>query len=231
MKENNTKCSRYVDGEIKCIHCTSICVKNGHSYGKQRYRCKVCKKTFVENYHYRACEKSINQQIISFIKESCGIRSIARLLKISYTTLLKRIVMISKEIKKPLISLYKIYELDELCTYVQNKHNRQWIVYSINTHNKEVVDFNVGTRSYKTLRKVVNTLLLSNAEKIYTDKLPAYKFIIPSEFHCVKHCGTNHIERCNLTLRTHLKRLCRRTICFSKSKLVLCACLRIYFWS
>uniref|UniRef100_UPI0038B39A68 IS1 family transposase n=1 Tax=Flavobacterium soli TaxID=344881 RepID=UPI0038B39A68 len=43
--------------------------------------------------------------------------------------------------------------------------------------------------------------------------------------------GTNHIERNNLTLRTHLKRLNRRAICFSKSLIVLVFVLKIYFWS
>jgi hypothetical protein len=46
-----------------------------------------------------------------------------------------------------------------------------------------------------------------------------------------KFRNTNHIERKNLSLRTHLKRLNRRTICFSKSLVILSACLRIYFWS
>ncbi|MFY1046718.1 IS1 family transposase [Chryseobacterium sp. GP-SGM7] len=35
----------------------------------------------------------------------------------------------------------------------------------------------------------------------------------------------------NLNIRTHLKRLNRRTICFSKSNLILIAILKIYFWS
>ncbi|WP_188464902.1 IS1 family transposase [Marivirga lumbricoides] len=38
------------------------------------------------------------------------------------------------------------------------------------------------------------------------------------------------MERKNLSLRTHLKRLNTRSICFSKSKVMLIACLTIYFW-
>ena len=44
-----------------------------------------------------------------------------------------------------------------------------------------------------------------------------------------KHC-TNKIERNNLTLRTHMKRLNRKTICYSIANLMLEACLRIYIW-
>ncbi|WP_409070947.1 IS1 family transposase [Flavobacterium sp.] len=38
------------------------------------------------------------------------------------------------------------------------------------------------------------------------------------------------MERKNLSLRTHLKRLNRRSICFSKNLIILNAVLRIYFW-
>ncbi|XLS30029.1 IS1 family transposase [Flavobacteriaceae bacterium M23B6Z8] len=57
-----------------------------------------------------------------------------------------------------------------------------------------------------------------------------YSNLIPKNIHKVfKYC-TNKIERMNLTLRTHIKRLSRKKICFSKSKQLLEAHLRIYFW-
>lgn len=64
---------------------------------------------------------------------------------------------------------------------------------------------------------------------VYTDKLKSYQSLIPSAIHKVIRFGTNHIERTNLTLRTHLKRLNRKTICFSKSEVMLKAVLNIYF--
>ena len=66
--------------------------------------------------------------------------------------------------------------------------------------------------------------------KIFTDRLKNYRYLIDEKVHSVKRFGTNHIERKNLTLRTHLKRLNRRTICYSKSLVVLIAILKIYFW-
>ncbi|GGF10474.1 hypothetical protein GCM10011518_19580 [Flavobacterium limi] len=48
-----------------------------------------------------------------FTKEGLGIRSTARILKISATTLLKRIVSIARSISKPIISRGKIYEVDD----------------------------------------------------------------------------------------------------------------------
>ncbi|HEX2845848.1 MAG TPA: IS1 family transposase [Chitinophagaceae bacterium] len=54
---------------------------------------------------------------------------------------------------------------------------------------------------------------------------------MPSDRHIANAYNINHIERNNLNLRTHLKRLSRRTICFSKSITMLEACLKIYFWN
>jgi insertion element IS1 protein InsB len=80
------------------------------------------------------------------------------------------------------------------------------------------------------LKVVIHTVLNSDAKKICTDKLVNYKYLIPKEIHHTKVNSTNHIERKNLTLRTHLKRLGRKTICYSKSMAVLTACVKIYFW-
>lgn len=70
--------------------------------------CRVCGKTRVENYAYLAYKGDINQNIIQLTKESLGLRSTARILKISTTTLLKRIVFIARNITKPIISKAKL---------------------------------------------------------------------------------------------------------------------------
>ena len=95
---------------------------------------------------------------------------------------------------------------------------------------RQVVDLKVGSRTKKNLKRVTDTLLLAKAKQIFTDGLDLYKQIIPAALHKVKRYGTNHIERKNLTIRTHLKRLNRKSIAFSKSLLMLEACLKIYFW-
>lgn len=58
----------------------------------------------------------VDSKIIQFTKEWLGIRSTARILKISTTTLLKRIVQIAENIRKPIIPKGKIYEVDEINT-------------------------------------------------------------------------------------------------------------------
>jgi IS1 family transposase len=115
-------------------------------------------------------------------------------------------------------------------TYIRHKKNFSWIVLAFERETKRVVTFAVGKRTNKTISRILNTLKLSAAKKIFTDRLKNYRYLIEEKLHSVKRFGTNHIERLNLTLRTHLKRLNRRTICFSRSCIVLTAVLKIYFW-
>ena len=98
----------------------------------------------------------------------------------------------------------------------------------MNAKTKEVIDLVVGRRNKTNLERIISTLLLSDSKQIVTDKLNIYKELVPKKIHSTKNRGINHIERENLNLRTHLKRLNRRTICYSKSAAMLF--VKIYFW-
>jgi insertion element IS1 protein InsB len=221
MQANIITCTRYVGDKISCRYCNENYIRHGRFLGKQRYKCSGCKRTFIKAYTYNACKHGTSKWVKNLVKEGSGIRSIGRLLKIPVTTVLKRILSIAKSIRKPLQALGKSYEVDEMRTFYKSKTRLLWIVYALRSDTKQIADFAVGTRTIKTLKRVIDTLLLSGAEKIYTDKLNLYKYIIPSHIHQSKIYSTNHIERKNLSLRTHLKRLNRRTICYSKSNFFL----------
>jgi transposase-like protein len=60
------------------------------------YLCKSCKRSFVDSYDYSACQTNTAQKIKEYLKEGCGIRSIARLLKISVTTVKKKILSLAQ---------------------------------------------------------------------------------------------------------------------------------------
>ncbi|NQY11229.1 MAG: IS1 family transposase [Flavobacteriales bacterium] len=215
---------------MKCKYCSEVSVKNGFINSVQRYRCTECRRVFQKEYKYKAYEVVVNSNVVSFLKEGCGIRSIARLCGISTTTVMCRILKISKHINRPVMAVGKEYELDEMCTFIGNKSNRVWIAYTLRKDTKEVMDFRVGKRSKRMLRPLTESLVLAMSKRVSTDRLIHYQGLIPKAIHDTKKFGTNHIERMNLTLRTHLKRLNRRSICFSKSLTMLKACLKIYFW-
>lgn len=231
MIEPHSSCIRVSDTKI-CSYCySSKIIKNGHTKThKQQYFCKNCKKRFLDFYSYNAYKPLINSFIIQFIKEGLGIRSISRILKISTTTLLKRILTISKNINRPILPFGKTFEMDELRFFIRKKKNAMWIVYAIEKETKEVANFYIGKRNNKTLNAVIKTLLNSKASKIFTDKFKNYQYLIPKNLHSTKRFSTNHIERENLNIRTRLKRFQRKTICFSKSISITLAILKIYFW-
>jgi insertion element IS1 protein InsB len=204
--------------------------KHGFTKNKQRYKCKECNKTYLTNYTYNACKIGINRKVAILTKESCGIRSISRILQISKITVIKKIKVIANTLSQPIIPQHKIFEVDELRTYVKNKTSLQWVVLAYEKQSKQVIAINIGSRTNKTLKQVLQTVVNANPIKIYTDGLSNYKYLLPPTLHSIKQFGTNRIERVNLNLRTHLKRLGRRTICYSKSVTMLLACIKIYFW-
>jgi insertion element IS1 protein InsB len=217
---------------MECNYCGRRCWRSGRQKnGAQRYYCSGCKKYQQTTYRYRACLASTSDQIKAMICESMGARGIARVLGISRQTALNRIMLLGKGIKEPEHTFDKVsLEADELWTYVGRKDNEYWVVYAIDRNTRSVVDFVVGKRTKVTLKKLIDRLLALNPKVIRTDKLTLYKQLIPEKLHrCGANC-INRIERKNLTIRTHLKRLSRRTICFSRSLQMLESCLRIYFW-
>jgi insertion element IS1 protein InsB len=217
---------------MECKFCKGKCQKAGQQRGgAQKYYCVVCRKYQQKEYKYSAYREDIKTMVPRLVCESVGVRGISRLLRIALGTVGKIIKLIAQRIQKPAIPLKQVsFELDEVRTYVGKKDNQYWIAYALCSETKRVIDFIVGKRSKRVLRSIVNTLLLSKVKIIKTDKLNIYQSLIPAHRHISNAYKINHIERNNLNLRTHLKRLSRRTICFSKSLIMLEACLKIYFW-
>ncbi len=222
-----------------CPRCNGRAVKNGKQNNRQRLRCKSCGKRFQLHYTYKAYESSTNNLIRMLLKEGCGIRSISRILGIATTTVLSRMLALSRQINahcsakfQTLQNIGAKYEVDELFVRISNGHYQNWLAYCIEQKTGRVIDFVVShARSKEQIEPMINKLLLLKPAMIYTDKLNIYPSIIPGPIHRVfKYC-TNRIERKNLTLRTHVKRLSRKTICFTKNQKYLEAHLRIYFWS
>ena len=56
--------------------------------------------------------------------------------------------------------------------------------------------------------------------RYYTDKAGVYRRHLPPAQHTVGKLSMQKIERRHLTLRTRLKRLARKTLCFSRSRVM-----------
>ena len=109
--------------------------------------------------------------------------------------------------------------MDEMWGRVYCKGTPCWLWHAINHENGDVVAFVLGTREHEVLWKLMDLLAPLNVEimAVYSDDNYAYHDIIPRNILQTGKRNTQKIERKHLTFRTRLKRLARKTICYSKS--------------
>jgi insertion element IS1 protein InsB len=217
---------------MECHKCYKKCWRTGRQKnGLQRYFCPQCSTYQQSWYRYKAYRKPTGEEIKSLVRESVGMRGIARVLGISRQTVSARIILLADALQKPIdVSEHVTLEVDELWTYLNRKEDEYWVAYALDRRTRSVVDFVVGKRTKATLKELIDRLLHLNPKIIRTDKLTLYEHLIPKQLHRRGATVINRIERKNLSIRTHLKRLSRRTICFNRSLQMLESCLRIYFW-
>ena len=108
-------------------------------------------------------------------------------------------------------------ELDEMWSFVQNKGNQRWLWLAIDHETRTILAYTFGQRKDTIFRQFQTLLEPFGITKFYTDDWGIYRRNIDAEKHFVGKKNTQRIERKNLTLRTRIKRLCRKTICFSKT--------------
>ena len=215
---------------MNCQYCSEACVQAGKQRnGAQKYFCKTCSKYQQLTYKYAGCSYSNKLLFLKCLKAGNGLRGSLLITGVAVSTQLRWIRKWGKSLKMPQVHLLNDeYEIDELCTYVGNKKNRKWIISAISKTTGRVVATMVGNRSVKTLNRVIVKVLSLSPKAIYTDKLKQYALLIPRHIHKVKRRGINKIERYHLTLRTHVKRLNRRTLCFSKKCDLLLVLVKLY---
>ena len=108
-------------------------------------------------------------------------------------------------------------ELDEMRSFVGNKRRQRWLWLAIDRRTRAVLAYVFGRRRDNVFRKLKALLEPFGISMFYTDDWGCYERNIEAGRHTVGKEHTQAIERKNLTLRTRVKRLCRRTICYSKS--------------
>lgn len=95
-----------------------------------------------------------------------------------------------------------------------------WLWHAIDRHTGRVLAYVVGTRKEAVFLKLRALLAPFGISRYYTDKAGVYRRPLPPEQHTVGKLTMQKIERKPLTLRTRLKRLARKTLCFSRSRVM-----------
>ena len=109
--------------------------------------------------------------------------------------------------------------MDEMWSRVYCKETPCWLWHAINHETDDVVAYVFGTRESEILWELLELLAGLNIEivTVYSDDNFAYHDAIPRNILQTGKRNTQKIERKHLTFRTRLKRLARKTICYSKS--------------
>src|SRR5215831_10963795 len=109
-------------------------------------------------------------------------------------------------------------ELDEMWSFVQAKAHPRWLWHAIDHHTGKVLAYVFGRRKDTVFLKLKALLEPFGITRYYTDGWGAYERHLDAENHRVGKENTQKIESKHINLRTRIKRLVRRTICFSKTE-------------
>ena len=222
---------------VQCPHChRDQVVKRGKTArGTQRYLCqnKACAtESFLLDYCNRGCLPEVKELIIDMSLNASGIRDTARSLHISTDTVLSELKK-----KEPILESVNTArlntlnpdevtvdierageaEMDEMWSYVARKTNPRWLCHAIDHRTGTVLAYVFGRRKDEVFLKLKGLLDPFGLTHYYTDKWGAYTRHLDPAQHTISKRGTQKIERKHLTLRARIKRLVRKTICFSKS--------------
>jgi insertion element IS1 protein InsB len=108
-------------------------------------------------------------------------------------------------------------EVDEMWSYVGTKQQPRWLWHAIDHWSGAVLAYVFGRRQDEVFLKLKALLAPFGITRFFTDHWGAYaRHLVPAT-HVPGKRNTQQIERKHLTLRTRIKRLARKTICFSKS--------------
>jgi len=105
-------------------------------------------------------------------------------------------------------------------SYVGAKETERWLWHALDHRTGRVLAYVVGSRKAATFLKLRALLMPFDITRYYTDKAGVYRRHLPPAQHTVGKLSMQKIERKHLTLRTRLKRLARKTLCFSRSRVM-----------
>jgi insertion element IS1 protein InsB len=108
-------------------------------------------------------------------------------------------------------------ELDEMWSYVAKKDNPRWLWHAIDHKSGQVLAYVFGSRKDEVFVQLKALLKPFGITRFYTDDWGAYSRHLDQELHEIGKQNTQKIENKHLNLRTRIKRLARKTICFSKT--------------
>jgi len=175
----------------------------------------------------------VKQRIIDMSLNASGVRDTARVLHISTATVLRALRKKEAVLESVNTALLRTVapdemivdiqqageaEVDEMWSFVGKKGNQRWLWHAIDHHTGKVLAYVFGRRQDTVFLELKALLEPFGITRYFTDGWGAYERHVEAEQHTVGKANTQKIESKHINLRTRIKRLVRRTICFSKTE-------------
>ncbi|MCP4488496.1 MAG: transposase, partial [Gammaproteobacteria bacterium] len=103
-------------------------------------------------------------------------------------------------------------------SYVGRKKNQRRTRYAPERNIGVIPARHNGRGTDESCSRLMDRLSVFPVTRYYTDDWKGYSRYIPSEKHVTGKADTRRMERRNLNFGTHIRRLNRKTICFSKNE-------------
>ena len=109
-------------------------------------------------------------------------------------------------------------ELDEMWSYGGQKANQRWLWHASDHRTGKVLASVFGRRQEDVFLRLQALWEPCGMTRFYTDGWGAYERHLDPAEHTIGKAHTQKIESKHINLRTRIKRLVRRTLCFSKTE-------------
>lgn len=111
-------------------------------------------------------------------------------------------------------------EIDEMWSVVGSNRQQRWLWHAIDHDTGQTLAYVCGAREDDVFLELQAFLKPFGITHFYTDGWGAYRRHIDHDNHTVGKRYTQKIDRKHTTLRARIKRLARKTVCFSRSILL-----------
>lgn len=108
-------------------------------------------------------------------------------------------------------------EVEAMWSVVGSKAHQRWWWHAIEHLPRVVRAYVLGNRAEAVFGQLPKLLQPCGLAPVYTDAAGGYDRPLPTPAHTGGKLPTQQSEHKHLTLRTRLKRLARKTMCFSQS--------------
>jgi insertion element IS1 protein InsB len=128
-------------------------------------------------------------------------------------------LVLGREGAAPAVVVRKVEgaEVDERWSFVGRKQHPRWLWGALDQQTGRILAYVFGRREDQARLQRKALLAPFGIRRFYTDGWGAYHRHLAPDQHVVGKRRTQQLERKHLTLRTRIKRLVRKTLCFSRS--------------